>query len=79
MHFRWGVALIGKLSTGHCSPRCRIVPSLSCFLIFWIEYPVLIYVNNKFCNQNLGFDLYRALLNSFGIFTVCKNFIEAVG
>ena len=21
MHFRWGVTLVGKLSTGHCSPR----------------------------------------------------------
>ena len=31
--------------------------SLSCFLIFWIEYLVLIYVNNKFCNQNLGADV----------------------
>ena len=23
------------------------------FLIFWIKYPILIYVNNKFCNRNL--------------------------
>ena len=52
---------------------------LSCFVIFWIEYPVLIYVNNKFCNQNLGFDLYHAVLNNFGVLTVCTNFIEAVG
>ena len=21
VHFRWGVALIGEFSTGHCSPR----------------------------------------------------------
>ena len=53
--------------------------SLSCFVIFWIEYPVLIYVNNKFCNQNLGFDLYRAVLNISEVFTVCTNFIEVVG
>ena len=57
----------------------QIVASLSCFVIFWIEYPVLIYVNNKFCNQNLGFDLYRAVLNISRIFIVCTNFIEAVG
>ena len=57
----------------------RIVASLSCFVIFWIEYPVLIYVNNKFCNQNLGFDLYHKVLNISRIFTVCTNFIEAVG
>ena len=44
----------------------RIVASLSCFVILWIEYPVLIYVNNKFCNQNLGFDLYYAVLNVSG-------------
>ena len=56
----------------------QIVASLSCFVIFWIEYPVLIYVNNKFYNENLGFDLYRAVLNIFGIFTVCTNF-KAVG
>ena len=55
-----------------------IVASLSCFVIFWIEYPVLIDVNSKFCNQNLGFDLYRVVLNISGIFIVCKNFIEAV-
>ena len=57
----------------------RIVASLSCFVIFWIEYPVYIYVNNKFCNQNLCFDLYHAALNISGIFTICTNFIEAVG
>ena len=57
----------------------RIMASLSCFVIFWIEYPVLIYVNNKFCNQNLGFDLFRAMLIIFRIFIVCTNFIEAVG
>ena len=22
VHFRWGVALVGKFSTGHYSPRC---------------------------------------------------------
>ena len=21
--FRWGVTLVGKFNTGHCSPRCR--------------------------------------------------------
>ena len=57
----------------------RIMASLSCFVIFWIEYPVLIYVNNKFCNQNLGFDLFHAMLIIFRIFIVCTNFIEAVG
>ena len=56
-----------------------IVTSLSCFVIFWIEYPFLIYVNNKFCNQNLGFDLYRVVLNISRVFTVCTNFIETVG
>ena len=40
------------------SEKGRIVTSLSCFVIFWIEYPILIYVNNKFCNQNLCFDLF---------------------
>ena len=52
---------------------------LSCFVIFWIEYPILIYVNNKFYNQNMGFDLYHAVLNISGIFTIYKNFIEVVG
>ena len=56
-----------------------IVVSLSCFVIFWIKYPVLIYVNNKFCNKNLDFDLYRAVLNISGIFIVCTNFIEVIG
>ena len=53
--------------------------SLSCFVIFWIECPVLIYVNNKFCNQNLGFDLYCAMLHISKIFTIYTNFIEAMG
>ena len=22
VHFRWGVALVGEFSTGHCSHRC---------------------------------------------------------
>ena len=30
---------------------------------FWIEYPVLfVYVNNKFCNQNLVLDLFCVVL-----------------
>ena len=52
-------------------PKCekgRIMASLSCFVIFLIEYSVLIYVNNKFCNQNLGFDLYRVVLNISEVF-----------
>ena len=47
--------------------------------MFSIACAVLIYVNNKFCNQNLGFELYHAVLNIFGIFTIYTNFIEVVG
>ena len=33
------------------------------FVIFWIEYPVLIYVNNKFFNRNLVSRLFKCSVN----------------
>ena len=41
---------------------------LNCFVIFWIEYLVLIYVNNKFCNNR---DCSSVVLTFPGPFTVC--------
>ena len=49
------------------------------FVIFLIEHQVLINVNNMFCNRNLVLGLSSAVLTFLGPFTVCINFIEAVG
>ena len=43
--------------------KCSDCGLLNYFVIFWIEYPVLIYVNNKFCNRNLVSVLFQCSVN----------------